>query len=228
MKTAKIMISDKNRNDNILEKVESDPVESNRTMRSENVIVGKLSRFLFTGNFLALRILFLDLLIVFCKLSSYFLEGYSLIMTPGKRSYGIITLGIIWTPGIVAAIHLISAYRRELPCQRTILYAILLIIFYPIVPILALLHLLWRNPKGEKHTKEFHDAQHGATVSYVIQGCIASSLQLCYQVWLVLNGVITLNNSILELKGFRLSDWQGNEVTIEYSAPLVIFFSILS
>jgi len=37
--------------------------------------------------------------------------------------YGILTIGINWLPGLVAATHVFSMYRRTLPVKKTALYA---------------------------------------------------------------------------------------------------------
>ena len=37
--------------------------------------------------------------------------------------YGLVTIGINWIPGLVAAIHMISVYRRELKAMKTLIYA---------------------------------------------------------------------------------------------------------
>ena len=213
-----------NRDDNF----EGDPGEYDPMASSETLLSEDDDCCLSNGSFFALRILFVDLLIACCDLASGFLQGYALLSTEGKRVFGFITFGINWIPGIVAAIHLLSVYRRELPWYKAILCAILLIVFYPLVPILALLILLWMKPnnnKSLKELKEFKKAEYGATVSSAIRGCIASPTQLGYQLWLALNGIIVLewNDAI----SFSITDWEGNEILISFAAPLCICFSIL-
>ena len=177
------------------------------------------------GSLFALRILFVDLLIVCCDLVSSLLQGYALLSTEGKRVFGLITFGINWIPGFVAAIHLLSVYRLELPWYRAIFFAILLIIFYPLVPIIALLIVLWMKPENNKMTKDFREAEYGATVSYAIRGCFESPIQICYQLWLAINGVILMSwNNVISLS---LKDWEGNELLISFTAPVCIFFSML-
>ena len=209
----------------VKQEVESSSIESDHMIKSERVGVGKDESCLSTGSFFALRILLVDLFIACCDLASDFVQGYALLLTPDKRVYGIVTLGINWIPGIVAAIHLLSVYRRELPWYRAILYAILLFLFYPIVPILALLIVLWMKPRGNKITKEFKEAEYGATVSYAIHGCIESPIQLSYQFWLALNAVISIQWN--DLISINITDWEGNQILISFAAPVCIFFSIL-
>ena len=37
--------------------------------------------------------------------------------------YGLVTIGLNWLPGVVAAVHIISMYRRELKAKKTLIYA---------------------------------------------------------------------------------------------------------
>ena len=192
---------------------------------SENLTVEENTYCSSNGSLFALRILFVDLLIACCDLVSSLLQGYALLSTEGKRVFGLITFGINWIPGFVAAIHLLSVYRLELPWYRAIFFAALLIICYPLVPILALLILLWMRPTNNKTTKEFKEAEYGATVSYAIRGCFESPIQICFQLFLALRGVISMDlNDVVSLS---LKDWEGNEVLISFTAPMCIFFSIL-
>ena len=178
-----------------------------------------------TGSFFALRILFWDLLIVCCDLVSGFLQGYALFSTEGKALYGLMTFGINWIPGICAAIHVLSVYRTELVWYKAILFAFLSIVLSPIIPILALLILLWMQPDANKSTREFKEAEYLASVSYAIRGCIASPIQLSYQLWLVLNGIIMLEwNQMMSL---TITDWEGNEILISFAGPVCIVFSMI-
>ena len=178
-----------------------------------------------TGSFFALRIVFWDLLIACCDLASGFLQAYALFSTEGKEKYGLTTFAINWVPGICAAIHLLSVHRRELVWYKAILFSILLLIFYPIIPILALLILLWMKPNDNKSTREFKEAEYLVQVVYAIRGCFASPIQLSYQFWLALNGIILLEWS--ELVSLTITDWQGNELLISFAAPMCIIFSII-
>ena len=95
-------------------------------------------------------------------------QAAALIME-GKVTNGLITLGINWIPGFIAAIHLISVHRRDFKWYMTILYAVLLIVFYPIVPTLALLGMLWAKPSRNSSDKAFKDAEYKATIAQAIR-----------------------------------------------------------
>ena len=183
--------------------------------------------FLFNGSLFTLRILFVDLLIAFGNLSSDVLQGYTLFINNLDRMWiGLVALSIIWIPGIAAAIHLLAVYRREFPWYQTILYTILLILFYPIVPILALLIVLWTKPSGNKMTKEYMEVKYGATVAYAIHGCIESPIQIAYQAGLILSGIIPWQWN--GLTSFTIHDWVGNEIEFTFATPMCIFFSIIT
>ena len=183
---------------------------------------------LFSGVFVTLKIVFVDLLVVCLRLSSEFSQGYSLFINPETSIYGIVTFCIIVVPGIPAAIHLLSVYRREWIWYKTILYALCTVVFYPVVPIVTLLHLLWMKPSDNTPTKEFKKAQYGATVAQAIHGCIASPLQLCYQIWLAFNGVTSFTDNVVRVRELRITDWEGNELMLSFAAPVAIFFSIIT
>ena len=184
---------------------------------------------IFNRNLLTLRILFIDIFIVICNLASDIIQGVAIsqdgYIDDGWK-YAIIALAIVWFPGIPAAIHFLSVRRLKMVWYRAILYATLLIIFYPLVPILALIIVLWMKPNGNKTTKEFIEAQYGATVAYVIQGCISSPIQLCYQLYLALTGIVPFKWINLT---FEITDWGGNPLKITLPASaFCIFFSILT
>ena len=184
---------------------------------------------IFNRNLLTLRILFIDIFIVICNLASDIIQGVAIsqdgYIDDGWK-YAIIAMAIVWFPGIPAAIHFLSVRRLKMVWYRAILYATLLIIFYPLVPILALIIVLWMKPNGNQTTREFIEAQYGATVAYVIQGCISSPIQLCYQLYLALTGIVPFKWINLT---FEITDWGGNplKITLPTSA-FCIFFSILT
>ena len=199
---------------------------SNDKLIVENPATESTQGAIFDRNFLTLRILFVDMLIVFCNLASDVTQGLTIIIKDGLLDYGSIACMIIWFPGIPAAIHFLAVLRHELVWYRVVLYAALLIVFYPVVPILALIIVLWMKPKDNKTTKEFMDAQYGATVAYVIQGCIASPIQLCYQSWLALTGILPFKWTNLIIDHL---DSSNNPTPITFPASgFCIFFSILT
>ena len=65
--------------------------------------------------------------------------------------YGLITVLINWLPGLVAAIHCVSTKRHEYGVKRTIKWALCLLIFYPFIPTLAFIALLWVGCKNQAH-----------------------------------------------------------------------------
>ena len=187
---------------------------------------------MFGGVFVTLRILFVDLLVVCLRLSSEVTQGYQLFSDGDTRIYGIVTFIIIEIPGIAAAVHVLSVYRENWVWYKTILYAIGAVIFYPLVPIMTLLHLLWMTPSDGQMTKEskqrFMAAQFGATVAQAIHGCIASPLMLCYQIWLVFNGVVSFADSAVRVTSITLTDWEGNQLMVTFAAPVTILLSMVT
>ena len=135
-------------------------------------------------SFITLKVFLWDLTISVGDVVSDFLQGYTLFNTPGKKVYGAISLGINWIPGLAASIHLISMYRSKLPVQKVILYALILLLFYPIVPCFTFVYLLYVKPKtgDEPISPEFREAQLYTIIIYAITGGIESTIQLIYQV----------------------------------------------
>ena len=175
---------------------------------------------------LTLRIIFFDILLVVCNLSSDIIQGMAIIYESQKFKYGLIACGIMWIPGVPATIHYLSVFRLKMTWYQVILYAVLLLFFYPVVPLLAWIIVLWVKPKDGNITKQFLRARYGATVAYVIQGCIAASIQLCYQSWLALTGIIPYKWINVE---FQYKSWSGNSEDIELpTTALCILFSILT
>ena len=82
--------------------------------------------------FITIKVILWDILISLADIISDFLQGYTLFYTPGKSTFGLISLCINWIPGVVASIHLMSMYRTKLPAHKVALYALLLLLFYPL------------------------------------------------------------------------------------------------
>ena len=76
-------------------------------------------------------------------------QALALLLSDNMDSptYGYIALGIIWLPGVAAAIHVISMYRNDHSCAKVLTWALLLAVLYPAVPLLAYVALLWNRPK---------------------------------------------------------------------------------
>ena len=73
--------------------------------------------------FVTLKILFIDLAVQLGDLGSDFAQGYTLLINEELFIYGVVTFGINWVPGIVAAIHCISSKREEYGVKRTLAMA---------------------------------------------------------------------------------------------------------
>lgn len=176
-------------------------------------------------DYLTIKVLFWDLLIALGDLVSDMYQGATLFTSSDTKIYGAIALGINWIPGIAAAIHFMSMYRRHFPMTHVLLYATVLVLFYPIIPILAYINLLWKRPKDAIITQEFRDAEHLANLAHALSGGLESPIQLIFQLWLFLNGAI---NSKSMTNIFTLQDWYGNTISIPMVFSLSIIFSCAS
>ena len=63
------------------------------------------------------------------------------------------------------------------------MFSILLLVLYPIVPILAFANLLWMKPKPGYPISEdsFREAEYRSVIAHAISGCIESPIQIIYQ-----------------------------------------------
>ena len=83
--------------------------------------------------FITIKVILWDIFITLADITSDFIQGYTLFRTPGKSTFGIISLAINWIPGVVASIHLLSTLRTTThKWHKVVLYALLLLVFYPI------------------------------------------------------------------------------------------------
>ena len=83
--------------------------------------------------FITIKVILWDIFITLADITSDFIQGYTLFRTPGKSTFGLISLAINWIPGVVASIHLLSTLRTtSLKWYKVVLYALLLLLFYPI------------------------------------------------------------------------------------------------
>ena len=183
---------------------------------------------LYGGPFYTLKVIFVDLLLACCRLASELNQGFVLLKTNDTEIYGIVTFCIIWIPGFTFAIHILSQNRKEWVWYRTILTAFLCILLYPLTPIIAIVNFLWSKPKNSKmgsviFNREFQEAKYGATITQAIHGSIASPIQLCYQLWLAINGIISFHTNVIHVSSLNLTDWEGNELIIPIAAPICIF-----
>ena len=73
----------------------------------------------------------------------------------------------------------------------------------------------------------FKNLKFTVTVAQAIHGCIASPLQLGYQVSLVYRGINVLTNAT-ESERLCIEDLEGNVICVDFVTPAVIFFSIIT
>ena len=210
-------------------KEDSRPKEPSANNSNTDMIENKQS-FVFEGELLTLKVLFIDIFILLCALISDFVQATSILVgkeeEKGAIIFALFSYIIIWIPGIPAAIHYLSVFRHRVVWYKSLIYAVLIILFYPIVPIIAKLVLIWMRPSNNKITKEYLNAEYGATVAYAIYGCISAPIQLCYQCWLILNGVMPWDLGYLTFTSFSLA---RNEWEMTWpSTPLCLVFSILT
>ena len=193
--------------------------------------------FLFSGPFFTLKIVFVDLLLACCRLASEVNQGYVLFMTSKTQQYGVATFIVICIPGFIFAIHILSVYRREWFWYKTVILAISCVLFYPVFPILAILNFLWMKPSDRKinnqkskkvFVKDMKDAQQSVILTQTVHGGIASPVQLCYQLWLAINGIILIPDDVFIFNTLKIKDWEGNELIIPIAAPVCIFFLTLT
>ena len=199
----------------------------------------------FGGPLYTLKVIFVDLLLACCRLASELNQGFVLLKEKETEIFGIATFCIIWIPGFTFAIHILSQNRKEWVWYHTILAAFLCILLYPLTPIIAIFKFLWSKPKNSKRrsvnpktpeksenppktfNQEFQEAKYGATITQAIHGSIASPIQLCYQLWLAMNGVISFHSNAIHVSSLNLTDWEGNELIIPIAAPICIFLLTL-
>ena len=88
--------------------------------------------------------------------------------------------------------------------------------------------LLFRKPKNSEDvvSSDFISAQYHTIIVHALTGGLESPIQLIYQLWLVLNGIIVIDwNQLVQLS---FEDAQGNQIFLPYTASLCIMFSVVS
>ena len=210
-------------------KEDSRPIEPSASNSNNDMIENKQS-FVFEGELLTLKVLFIDIFILLCALICDFVQATNILIgkeeEEGDITFALFSYIIIWIPGIPAAIHYLSVFRHRFVWYKSLIYAVFIILFYPIVPIIAKLVLIWMRPRNNKITKEYLYAEYGATVAYAIYGCISAPIQLCYQCWLILNGVMPWDLGYLTFIPFS---YGRNDYEMTWpSTPLCLVFSILT
>ena len=121
-------------------------------------------------------------------------DGYEEKMP--EAFFGWLILGANWVPGVIAAMHIFSSYRSKIKHSRnTFFMAILVFLFYPIVPTLLYIMTLWQNDSEQKDMsreqkeegkKEGFFARRSvmeyARISQALEGGVESPLQFTIQV----------------------------------------------
>ena len=69
--------------------------------------------------------------------------------TPGKCVYGMVSLVINWVPGVPAFVTYISMYRTKFRWYSVILYALGVLVLYPLFPLWCFINLLYKKPKSK-------------------------------------------------------------------------------
>ena len=93
---------------------------------------------------------------------------------------------------------------------------------------MAYVRLLFRKPKNSEDvvSPEFIIAQYRTIIVHALTGGLESTIQLIYQLWLVLNGIIVIDwNRLVQLS---FEDAQGNQIFLPYMASSCIMFSVVS
>ena len=140
---------------------------------------------------------------------------------------------VSWAPGFTFGIYILSKYRRakDWPWQKTMFWASSAVLFYPIIPIFSIFYYLWKKPEDTKSsnlTEGTKEAKIRLRISQAIHGGIAAPIQLCYQLWLAINGRLTIEDKGIIWNTFKWKDWEGNEVIVPIAAPICIFFTVLT
>ena len=205
--------------------------EGSQSIETNATNPGKLmakNNFLINGELFTLKVLFIDIFVILCALVSDFVQATSIFIGRDDITFALFAYLIIWIPGIPTAVHYLAVFRHRVIWYKSLIYALLIILFYPIIPIIAKLVLIWMRPTSNEITEEYLEAKYVATIAYAIHGCVSSPIQLCYQCWLLLKGVVPWDLGYLtfDLSAF---DWSNNDGKIQWpSTPLCLIFSILT
>ncbi len=182
-------------------------------------------------NLFTLKVLFIDVPIALGDVVTDFAQGVALVTKDDAdyRQFGMIILAVNWLPGVVAAAHLISMYRSTMSFRKVALRALALLVFYPIVPFLAYMRLLWRRPKDmtdRAGKSKFREAEFQAMTAHAIAGGIESPIQFILQTLLILNGKIP--KPWEDVGQVTIRDYYGNPLTLPTTAMISLAFSIAS
>ena len=137
----------------------------------------------------------LGLLFMSVKSLIEFSYGMLLILTEGKSDFGIFALIIKWVPGFISSIQFIVTYRQEMPGYQVFMLAFGVLIFYPLVPAIATIRLLYFLPKGDAVISQQFKNARLFLKSVRISVFLESSLQMVYLLWLGANGITSSKSS---------------------------------
>ena len=106
----------------------------------KNPFMTDKSRLSLNRDLLTLKIIFVDILLIFCNLGSDISQGVAIWLKDttneegesknDRLKYAITSFAIIWAPGIPAAIHFLSVRRLKLVWYRGVMFGFLIILFY--------------------------------------------------------------------------------------------------
>ena len=139
------------------------------------------------------------------------------------KGYGLMSLILNWIPGLVVFFHIISSNRESQSKVKTVLFALLSWITYPVLLTFSILYVLINRPKNSRGTKQYQSALNFLTVLQAISGCFEAPLQMTYNLWLIMNGVLP---SSFGIKCIFFEDLNGNQLCVPTSASLSIIFSL--
>ena len=100
-------------------------------------------------------------------------------------------MGLNWTLQVVQLTQINVFVDRYLEsesgeqCKQTHRPVCLVaVLFYPVIPVLAYVNLLWAKPKrrGEASSAKFREAEYFACIAHAISGGIGTPVQLVFQV----------------------------------------------
>ena len=142
-----------------------------------------------------------------------------------EKSYGWMSLILNWIPGLVVFFHVISSNRESQSKVKTVIFALLSLITYPVLLSFSILYALINRPKNSRGTEQFKYGLKFVTVLQAISGCFEAPLQMTYNLHLILNGILP---SSFGVKCVFFEDMNGNQLCVPTSASLSIIFSLLA
>jgi len=175
-----------------------------------------------------------------------------------RGQYGLIVLLLNWSPGIIAVVHMLAYHRKEYAVQETslmlktlvpgvmdfktkrehqiqrrrkfFLSMILVLIFYPFIPAVTYILLLWSWGNGNAQPEALSRRENFAMVAHSITGGFEAPVQLTMTIWLMLKGIIDNDFSFAKaFVDFGLpTDKFGNTVPLPAIPVISSLTSLLS